>query len=53
MRAFAIAAADVRDAGGAVPLLARPAYPGEYDFLAIEWPELHAFLAAHSLSARS
>ncbi len=51
VRAFAVAQAEgVRGAGAADPLLAtlRGALPGELDWLAGEWPELRAFLAAHS-----
>lgn len=47
-----MAAAGPREAGAAASLVSRPAYPGEYDWLAVEWPELAAFLATHDLAAR-
>jgi hypothetical protein len=53
VRAFAVAqAGGPRGAGQAETLaaLAKPAYPGEYDFLGVAWPEMQAFLAAHSLA---
>jgi hypothetical protein len=49
VRAFAAAAAGPREAARVHALLARPAYPGEYDFLAASWPELADFLATHDL----
>lgn len=51
VRAFARAAAGPREAGTAQMELvsARPAYPGEYAMLGVEWPEMAAFLAAHEL----
>jgi hypothetical protein len=51
VRAFAIAASGPRNAGQAETLLssARPAYPGEYAFLGVAWPEMASFLAAHQL----
>lgn len=52
VRAFAIAAAGPRDAGLAESAfaMARPAYPGEYDFLGTAWPEMAAFLVSHQLT---
>lgn len=52
VRAFAIAASGPRNAGIADTMLAaaRPAYPGEYDFLGVAWPEMAAFLTSHGLS---
>jgi tetratricopeptide (TPR) repeat protein len=55
IRAFARATADgPRDAGNAEVLLsqARPTYPGEYDFMAVAWPELAAFLESHGLASQ-
>jgi hypothetical protein len=51
VRAFARAAAGPREVGTAQMELvsARPAYPGEYAMLGVEWPEMAAFLAAHEL----
>ena len=49
VRAFAVASAGPREAGQAAALLVKPAYPGEFDFLAVEWPEMASFLAAHDL----
>lgn len=51
VRAFAMLAADPRDAGRAVDLLPRPTFPGEYDFLGAAWPELAAFLVTHGLAS--
>jgi hypothetical protein len=31
----------------------RPAYPGEYDFLGVEWPEMAAFLSSHDLASKT
>ncbi|MDB4964280.1 MAG: hypothetical protein JWP01_4279 [Myxococcales bacterium] len=56
VRAFAIAAEGPRSAGLAETAIAmaRPAYPGEYDFLGVAWPEMKRFLASHQLTrARS
>jgi hypothetical protein len=53
VRAFAHAATGPRNAGVAETLIAsaRPiAFAGEYDFLAVAWPEMAAFLAAHQLT---
>jgi hypothetical protein len=50
VRAFAIADAGPRESGRADAMLAkaRPlAYPAEYDFLTVSWPEMAAFLEAH------
>lgn len=54
VRAFAIAASGPRSAGLAEAVLAtaRPAYPGEYDFLGVAWPEMASFLAAHGIGSR-
>lgn len=51
VRAFAITASGPRNAGLADMFVttARPAYPGEYDFLGAAWPEMAAFLASHNL----
>jgi hypothetical protein len=53
LRGFAIASSNPRNAGLAEVALAtsRPSFPGEYDFLGVEWPELAAFLAAHDLAS--
>lgn len=52
VRAFAIAAEGPRNAGMAETAIAmaRPAYPGEYDFLGVAWPEMELFLASHQLT---
>lgn len=52
VRAFAHAGAGPRGAGIPEMQLAntRPAYPGEYDFLGVDWPEMATFLAAQRLS---
>jgi hypothetical protein len=52
VRAFAHAAAGPRAGGvalAALPTL-RPAYPGEYTFLGVRWPEMAEFLATHELA---
>ncbi len=51
VRAFAIAAEGPRSAGQVETLVAmvRPSYPTEYEFLAVGWPEMAAFLASHGL----
>lgn len=51
IRAFAHAAAGPRSAGIAEATIAssRPAYPSEYSFLGVAWPEMAAFLASHDL----
>lgn len=51
IRAFAIAANGPRDAGMAEMMVAqtRPAYAGEFAFLAVSWPDMAAFQAAHKL----
>lgn len=51
VRAFAIATSNTRNAGMAEAALqlTKPAYPDEYTVLGAEWPEMKAFLAAHSL----
>jgi len=53
VRAFAIAAAGPRDHGRADAVLAaaRPAYPGEYEFVGKVWPEMASFLASHGMAA--
>ena len=45
-RAFAVAQADVRDAGAATPILASlgSAHYGEFAYLGASWPELDTFL---------
>jgi hypothetical protein len=48
VRAFAIADAGPRDAGLAQTVL--PAYPGEFDFLGVAWPEMASFLATNGLT---
>lgn len=52
IRAFAITASGPRNAGIADTMIGavRPAYPGEYDFLGIAWPEMATFLTSHGLS---
>jgi hypothetical protein len=53
VRAFAIAAGGPRNAGIAEAILGgagRPAYPDEYDFLGVAWPEMASFLASHRLA---
>jgi tetratricopeptide (TPR) repeat protein len=51
VRAFAIAGQGPRSAGLAETAIAtaRPAYPGEYAFLGVAWPEMERFLASHRL----
>jgi tetratricopeptide (TPR) repeat protein len=49
VRAFAHAKASARDAADALAN-AKPAYPGEYAFLGVSWPEMAAFLASHELT---
>lgn len=51
VRAFAMAAEGPRNAGQveAQVAMVRPSYPAEYDFLAVGWPEMAAFLATHEL----
>jgi hypothetical protein len=48
VRAFAITAAGPRSAGNAETI--RPAYPGEFDFLGVGWPEMETFLATNGLT---
>ena len=52
LRAFAIAAGGVREAGSASAIIAgmRPTYPHELAFLGAAWPEMAAFLASHELA---
>jgi hypothetical protein len=53
VRAFAHAAAGPRSAGIADTIVASarpPAYPGEYEFLAVAWPEMASFLATQQLA---
>jgi hypothetical protein len=55
LRAFVLATAQGPRAAGQVESLlvsAKPVYPTEYDFLGTAWPEMHVFLAAHSLASR-
>lgn len=51
VRAFAMAAEGARSAGPVETQVAmvRPGYPTEYEFLAVGWPEMAAFLASHDL----
>jgi hypothetical protein len=51
VRAFALAAEGPRNAGQVETMIGsvRPAYPTEYAFLAVGWPEMAAFLATHGL----
>ena len=55
VRAFAIAASGPRNAGVVETTLAaaRPAYPGEFDFLGKAWPEMESFLIGHQLKRTS
>ncbi len=51
VRAFALAQEGPRNAGQVETMISavRPAYPTEYAFLAVSWPEMAAFLASHGL----
>jgi hypothetical protein len=52
VRAFAHATAGARNAGGAEQALSSlsPAYPDEYRFLGVGWPEMRSFLVSHELA---
>jgi len=52
IRAFALAAADLRSAGFSEIAIAsaKPVYAGEYDFLGLTWREMATFLVTHQLT---